>query len=301
MNRATAGGLAAIALWSGTVAVARSAAEAVGPLTAAAAVCGVGAVPAVLPLLRPGARRRAVLALPGRYLGVCGALFVAYLLLLFLAVGGAVDRQQTLTIGLLNYLWPPLTVVLAVPLLGRRAGPLLAPGLALALVGLALVVAQGGGVSWRALAGGVAAAPGPHLLAATAAVAWALHSTLTRRWAGGREAGAVGLFLPAAAAALTLAALLRDEPGRWTGRAAAEVLGLGVATWAAYTLWDGAMRRGDVALVAAASYLTPLLSTLVSALYLAVVPGAQLWVGCALLAAGSYLSWRSLGAEPARR
>lgn len=294
MNRATAGGLAAIVLWSGTVALARSAAEAVGPVTAAAAACGVGGLLSLGSLAGSGARRRSLGALPRRYLLGCGALFVAYMLLLFLAIGSAADRAQTLTVGLLNYLWPPLTIVLSVLLLGRRANRLLGPGLVLALAGIGMVVTAGAGLSWRALARTLAADPAPHLLAVGAALAWALYSTLTRRWAGGREAGAVAVFLPAAALVLAAVAALSAEPRAWTVRAAAEVLVLGLATWAAYSLWDGAMRRGNVALVAAASYLTPLLSTLVSCAYLAVVPGAQLWLGCGLLATGSLLGWRAV-------
>ena len=69
---------------------------------------------------------------------------------------------------------------------------------------------------------------------------------------------------------------------------------LGAATVLAYSCWDLAMRRGDILLVAAASYFTPLLSTLVSCLYLGIVPGAKLWLGCAVLVAGSLLSWRAV-------
>jgi drug/metabolite transporter (DMT)-like permease len=69
---------------------------------------------------------------------------------------------------------------------------------------------------------------------------------------------------------------------------------LGLSTYAGYALWDRAMRTGNVASVAAASYLTPLFSTLVSVLYLGVTPGPRLWAGCAVLVTGSVLSWRSV-------
>lgn len=299
--RATVGGLVAVLLWSGTVALARSAAEAVGPVTTAAAACSVGGALSLASLAGSGARRRRIRQLPRRYLAGCGALFMAYMLLLFLAVGGAADRTQTLTVGLLNYLWPPLTVVLSLVLLDLRANRLLGPGLLLASGGIVLVVTAGSGLSWRSLVGALSADPVPAVLAVGAAVTWALYSTLTRRWAGGRDAGAVAVFLPATALVLVLVAGLRHEPGAWSARARAEVLVLGLATWAAYSLWDGAMRRGNVVLVAAASYLTPLLSTLVSCLYLAVVPAASLWLGCGLLIAGSWLSWRAVDGRPARR
>ena len=156
MNRATVGGLVAILLWSGTVALARSAAEAVGPVTAAAAACGVGGLLSLGSLAGSGARRRSLGALPRRYLLGCGALFVAYMLLLFLAIGSAADRAQTLTVGLLNYLWPPLTIVLSVVLLGRRANRLLGPGLVLALGGHR----AGGHGRQRPLLAGAGADPG---------------------------------------------------------------------------------------------------------------------------------------------
>jgi len=63
---------------------------------------------------------------------------------------------------------------------------------------------------------------------------------------------------------------------------------------AAYALWDRAMRRGNLLLVAACSYFTPLLSTLVSCGYLGVEPGGRLWLGCVVLVAGSLLTWRSV-------
>jgi drug/metabolite transporter (DMT)-like permease len=73
------------------------------------------------------------------------------------------------------------------------------------------------------------------------------------------------------------------------------VLGGITVLW--YDLWDAAMRQGNLPLVASASYLTPLLSTLVSCVYLAVIPGAQLWIGCALIIAGSLVSWRSVKSD----
>ncbi len=127
-----------------------------------------------------------------------------------------------------------------------------------------------------------------------AAVSWAMYSNLTRRWAGGRKEGAVVVFLPTTAIVLLLICFFVDEPRQYSGRAVVESLFLGVATYAAYVLWDHAMRRGQVVTVAAASYLTPLLSTIVSCVYLATVPGVQLWVGCAVLVLGSVVSWRSV-------
>jgi drug/metabolite transporter (DMT)-like permease len=293
---ATLAGFGAILLWSSTVAVSRSLSEQLGPLTAGAAVFGVSGALAAATVLRHGPRRRRILGLPPRYLLVCGALFASYMMLLFLAVGRAATREQVLEVGLLNYLWPALTLLLSLVILPNRATWLLAPGTALALGGVFLVVTHGDAVTWGAFAGRLAADPGVYAMAAAAAVAWAAYSNLTRRWAGDRDDGGVAVFMPATALVLGLLAWGLDEPRAWGARSAAEALLLGAATFAGYTLWDAAMRRGDLVLVAAASYLTPLVSTIVSCLYLAVAPGARLWIGCAFLVLSSLLSRRSVAA-----
>jgi drug/metabolite transporter (DMT)-like permease len=62
----------------------------------------------------------------------------------------------------------------------------------------------------------------------------------------------------------------------------------------AYALWERAMRKGDLLLVAACSYFTLLLSTFVSCVYLPVTPGWRLWIGCLVLVTGSLMTWLSI-------
>lgn len=293
----TAGGLVAILLWSSTIAVARGLAEQAGALTGAAAVYSVGGLCC---LAQVGWRWRreegaSFRTLSPRYLWGCGALFVLYTILLYLAVGLARSREQVLEVGLVNYLWPAATVLLSLPLLGCQArwGRLL-PGTLLALAGELLVMTQGAGISWRSALREVQSNPVAYLLALVAALAWALYSNLARRWSTPGARGAVDLFIPATALALWALSFGRSDPVTWTPRALTEAAVLGVITVVAYGLWDAAMRRGNHLLVAVCSYFTPLLSTAVSCVYLGVHPGARLWVGCGLLIAGSLLSWRGV-------
>ena len=299
---ATAGGFVAILLWSTTVALARSLAEQLGAVTAAAAVFTVSAVPALAGLAWRGNKRRQIGCLPRAYLIGCGLLFVGYMILLFLAIGVAENREQVLEVGLVNYLWPTLTLVLTVVLLGNTARLLLLPGTLLALGGVFLVLTQEHHVSWQSFSANLASNLLAYLLAAAAAVSWALYSVLTRKWAGGRGAGGVALFLPATAGALLLIGLFVDEPRAWSVRSCIEAAVLGLATFLAYGLWDSAMRAGHVVLVATSSYLTPFLSTAASCLYLGIAPAPSLWVGCGILIAGSVLSWYAVSeAQEARK
>ena len=74
--------------------------------------------------------------------------------------------------------------------------------------------------------------------------------------------------------------------------------GLAAVTTLAYFLWDVSMRKGNLLLVVACSYFTPLLSTVVSCLYLRVSPSPKLWIGCLLLVSGSLITWRSVSDRP---
>jgi len=297
----TASGLGAILLWSTTFAFARSLSEQVGPLTAGAAAYLIGGAGCLVRFALLPAPARRLEGLTRSYVFGCGGLFVFYTAALYLAIGLCRSREQLIEVALVNYLWPSFTVLGSLVLLRKRARLWLAPGTALALVGIFLVLTQDGQVSWGTLRAHVRTNPLAYGLAFAAAVAWALYSNLTRRWSTPGTRGAVELFVPVTGFVLLGLRLLVPEPAGWSVRAAGEATGLAVVTTLSYVLWDLAMRRGNVLLVAAASYLTPLLSTIVSSLYLGVLPGIRLWVGCGLLVLGSILTWRSVFDGPPRR
>jgi drug/metabolite transporter (DMT)-like permease len=294
----TGGGFAAIVLWSTSFAIARSLSEHVGPLTAGASAYLIGGGFCLLRLWGAKTSIRSLGSLSRRYLLGCGFLFILYTAVIYAAVGLAKDREQLLEIALVNYLWPAGTILLSLPLLNKRASLWLLPGTALALTGVFLVMTQGADVSWRTFSEHLRSNPPAYVLALIAAAAWAVYSNLARRWSAPGLGGAVELFVPATGVVLLIMRLFATEPTVWTGRSIGEAVVLGAVTALAYALWDGAMRKGNLLLVVAGSYFTPLLSTLVSCAYLNLTPGPKLWVGCLLLVTGSLLSWISVSDRP---
>ena len=295
IERNTLAGLGAILIWSTSIALVRSISEQVGPLAGAAAVHLIGGgFSFAFFLYRSKGSLLPLQSLSGKFLLGCGALFVLYMLALFVAVGMAADRHQVLEIGLLNYLWPALTILFSLLLLHKKGNFILVPGTLLALSGVFLVLTQGQAISVASIIGNVGRNPGVYALAFTAAVSWGLYSNLTRRWGGPQARGAVELFILVTGVVFLLFFWLAGEGRVWTWRAGLEVTFMGLATALAYILWDRAMRKGDIVFVAACSYFTPLLSTLLSCLYLQVTAGVSLWMGCLLIVAGSLLSWMAV-------
>lgn len=210
---------------------------------------------------------------------------------IYVAVGAATDRLQVLEVGLVNYLWPSLTLILAVPILARKARVTLLPGCFLSFAGVLLA----SGEVWDVLLGNFRVNWLPFVLAFVAAVCWALYSNLAHRWAGEAETWAVPVFLLASGLVLAVLRFLVVERPHWTTQAEMELAYMSIfPTILAYSFWDNAMRRGNLILVASISYLTPLLSIIISSLYLNVQAGTNLWVGCLLVIAGSITCKKSI-------
>ena len=133
----------------------------------------------------------------------------------------AKSRQQVLEVGLMNYLWPALTIVFSLFLLNKKAGPLLFPGALLAVVGIFFVIGQEVSISWTSFTGNFAGNPLAYSFGLLAAIFWALYSNLTRRWAE-RSGGGVELFIPATGVFLLTFRLFNPEAGFWTIRAGLE-------------------------------------------------------------------------------
>jgi drug/metabolite transporter (DMT)-like permease len=287
-------GLLAILLWSTTVALIRSLAERIGPLTAASSIYLLGGALSLARIGCSGLLKHQIRGLPRSYLLGCGALFALYMFSIYLGIGLASSRLQALEIGLLNYLWPALILVFSVFLLDKRAHLLLVPGTLVSMLGVFLVLTQGTSISWSSFWRNVASNLPAYALGLTAGVSWALYSTLARRWAGPQSGGGIPFFMMATGLLLLGLRLFHQEQSQWSSRAVSEMLFMSVATLAAYASWDRAMRKGDVVLLGACSYFIPLLSTLVSCLYLEIAPELNLWLGCGAIILGSLISWASV-------
>jgi drug/metabolite transporter (DMT)-like permease len=291
----TALGLLAIVLWSATVGLARSLAGSIGSLTAGGAVYLIGGIAGCGYLLALRVRPREYLtSFAPRYLLGCGALFVLYCFHIYTALGIAKSDTQALEAGLIHYLWPALTLLASVVLLRWRAGVLLGVGLAVATGGVWLAMTHGQTFSFHAVLGRLAASPMVYLCALVAAVCWALYSALSRKWGGEGGAGAVPLFMLATGAVLLSLSIIAGESRQWSQRVVLELIALGIAPNLGYVFWDRAMRGGDLVLVAACSYFTPLLSIVFACVYLGVLPGWGLWVGCLLVALGAVVCRASI-------
>ena len=106
---------------------------------------------------------------------------LTFCLAIFTSSGGA----QTMEVGMVNYLWPSLTILFAVLFNGVRTRWWLYPGLLVAFGGIIVILSGDKGFSVTEFVARFAENPVSYLLALVAAVTWAGYSSMTRAWGKG--------------------------------------------------------------------------------------------------------------------
>lgn len=232
---------------------------------------------------RPGAMK-ALKQSPLAWLVGVGGLF-GYHAVYFSALRSA----PAIEASLIAYLWPLLLVVASALLPGEKLRLHHLIGVVLGLIGAFLVITKG---EYLSLSEGLR--PG-HFLALICAVIWAGYSVLSRKL-GDVPTDAVAGFCLVTALLATLCHFAFEEtiwPNSMLEWAAIAGLGL-FPVGAAFYVWDHGVKKGDIMVLGAASYASPLLSTLV--LVVAGYAPAHWSVGaaCALITLGALLAAKDL-------
>jgi hypothetical protein len=102
----------------------RGVSEGLGPVGGAAMIYSLSGLLLIFTVGFPNLRQ-----IPRRYLLAGSVLFVSYEICLALSLGYAASRQQAIEVGMVNYLWPSLTILFAILFNGQKSSWLVIPGL----------------------------------------------------------------------------------------------------------------------------------------------------------------------------
>jgi drug/metabolite transporter (DMT)-like permease len=279
---ATMIGLTAILMWS-LLSVLTVASGKIPAFQLAAMTFAIGALVGFLTWIGRKDAIRALAQPPLPWMVGVGGLF-GYHALYFLALRFAPPAEASL----LNYLWPLLIVLFSSLLPGERLLPHHVVGTLLGLAGTVLLFAGN--------AGHFAAGQLPGLVAAfVAAFVWATYSVMSRRLKTVPTAAVAGFCLATALLAALVHSLVEttvwpDAPLQWL---AVALLGIG-PVGAAFYAWDVGMKRGDIRVLGAASYATPLLSTAFLIAFGFAKATATIAVAAMLIAGGGFVAAKDL-------
>jgi drug/metabolite transporter (DMT)-like permease len=283
-RRAMAAGMGAIALWGG-LATLSVLAGAIPPFQMVAMTFAVGASLGTLRARLRGVAWGDLIRWPGRVwlLGI-GGLF-GYHALYF----GALQLAPPAEANLVNYLWPLLIVLLSSLLPGERLAPHNIIGAAFGFAGTILLFAGNSGSSPDP-----AHMPG-FVAAFVAAFVWAGYSVMSRRFAGVPTDAVAGFCLATALLAAICHFVLETTVWPETAMQWLAVVALGIGpVGIAFFVWDIGMKRGDIRVLGAVSYATPVLSTGFLILAGFAKPTATLAIAAALIAGGGLIAAKDM-------
>ncbi|MEB6380618.1 aromatic amino acid DMT transporter YddG [Leclercia adecarboxylata] len=286
-KKATLIGLIAILLWSAIVGLIKNVSEGFGPVGGAALIYTCSAVLLLFTLGFPKIQK-----FPMSYLLIGSVLFVCYELCLSLSLGFTHNGRQAIEVGMVNYLWPSMTILLAVVINRQKTSPLIIPGVILAIVGIGRVLGGDGGFSLEDMKNNVMDNPLSYGLAFSGAVIWAIYCVVTQRIAQGNNG--ITLFFILTALTLWVKYLISPQPEfilSW--HAWISLLLAAMAMGFGYAAWNVGILHGNVTVLAAASYFIPIISAVLAAFMLNSHLTLAFWQGTAMVSLGSLICWWS--------
>ena len=284
-RKATLTGLMAILLWSAIVGLIKGISEGFGPVAGAALIYTCSSLLLLFTVGFPAVRK-----FPRSYLIIGSILFVCYELCLSLSLGFTHSGRQAIEVGMVNYLWPSLTIVLSVIANRQKTSWVIIPGIIIAIAGICRVLGGDRVFSLSEMADNVMDNPLSYGLALSGAIIWAIYCVVTKKIAQGNNG--ITLFFMLTALTLWVKFLASPQPEFilstrvWVELAlAAMAMGFG------YAAWNVGILHGNVTVLAAASYFIPVISAMLAAFMLSSQLSSSFWQGTAMVSLGSLACW----------
>lgn len=220
-------------------------------------------------------------------------LFVSYELSFAFAIAYAENSQQAIEVNIINYLWPSLTIVAFIFVKELKFNFLVIIGLLISISGIIYIQNGDEGFNLYGLINNSQSNPLSYGLAFMAAIIWAFYCVVTKKMSNGHNP--ISIFFIAAALTLWCKLIIFHSISIPTLQlstniyilVAALVVGLG------YGAWNIGIVHGNITILVAASYFSPILSSISSMIILQTHLSASFWYGTWMVIIGSLICWIS--------
>ncbi|MCZ8872186.1 aromatic amino acid DMT transporter YddG, partial [Escherichia albertii] len=284
-QKATLIGLIAIVLWSTMVGLIRGVSEGLGPVGGAAAIYSLSGLLLIFTVGFPRIRQT-----PKGYLLAGSILFVSYEICLALSLGYAASRHQAIEVGMVNYLWPSLTILFAILFNNQKTNWLIILGLLLALAGVCWVLGGENGLKYDEIINNITTSPLSYFLAFIGAFIWAAYCTVTNKYACGFNG--ITIFVLLTGISLWIYYFVTPQPEMsFSTPVVIKLISAALTLGFAYAAWNIGILHGNVTIMAVGSYFTPVLSSALAAILLNAPLSFSFWQGALMVCGGSLLCW----------
>lgn len=202
----------------------------------------------------------------------------------------ATDGTQTMEVGMINYLWPTLTILFAILFNGQKAKWWVCIGMLFAIYGIFIVLSGNLAVDFAEIWHRVQSNPASYILALFAAIFWAAYSNFTRAWARGQNPTTL-IFGMDMIFFTTVWFLGAGDSHPWNLKGVLFAVGSALIMGSAYGMWTFGVQKGRIEIMSIMSYFTPVLSCLFASFLIGAKLSHEFWVGVSIVVLGSFICW----------
>lgn len=286
-------GFVTILIWGTSAIFTRNLSTGLGAYTSAALVNLIGGITV---LVIQAVKKQGLAGLrdvPKAYLPVCGTLFVVYTATSYVSMSMVQSDASVVVLVLIRFLWPLFTLIFTIPILKARASGWLVCSVAVSFLGIVIAKLGNDIFHLSSFVDNILSGddlPG-YLLGFVVAISWGLYTNLTKKYIGTRRVDAVGIYMILTAVVLGSIAIVVDEPRNFSPGLFAQVLYAAIVVGAlANTLWNLAIKKGNMLLVVLVSNFLPIISTVMTSFMLGVGITIPILVGSILVVVGTLWS-----------
>lgn len=233
-----------------------------------------------------------LMSIPKKYFIFAGSAFVLTEIFFSSAIAMTKTPNQVLEVGMLNYLWPMLTVIFSIFINNIKLRWIINMGVLFTIFGIYLCMGASGGLSFLNIVSNIKSNPIAYTFAIGGAIAWALYSNLSVRYSKG--VNGVAYFFAIVSILLWIRFLISDSsiiiPNYFS---IFSLIILGAILGLSYLIWEKAIHKGNFIFLVICSYFIPIVSMLFASFIIKSMPNIEFWIGVIFVIIGSLICWLS--------
>lgn len=285
-NVATLIGLSAILLWSLMAGLIKKVSMLLGADLGITLVYSCSALLVLLIFKLPNLRK-----ISKKYLFWGTLLFCGYELSFAFAIAYAENAQQSIEVNIIHYLWPSLMVMAFILVQELKFSIWVIFGLLLSIIGIIYIQTGESGLDLNQVIENFKSNPISYILALAAAIIWSIYCVITKKMSEGNNP--ISIFFIFTAIILWIKFLWVEEllVPSLNLITTLYIVSAGLAVGLGYAAWNIGIMRGNITILVAATYCSPILSSLSAMLILQTDLSVSFWKGTCMVIVGSFICW----------
>ena len=287
---ATCIGLSAILLWASIIALIKKVSLLLGPDFGILLIYSFSTVIVAVIFGFPSLQK-----IPKKFLLITTLLFVSYEFCLSYAIALTSSERQAIEVSILNYLWPSFTIVALLLVKEFKFNLYIFIGLNISILGVGYIQTNGQGVNISYMLQNISANPIVYLLALSGAVIWAIYCVMTRTYKIKQNPIALYFLVISILLWVKFLIYMPDTTvfNTFSFSSITYVILAAFALGIGYAAWNIGIVHGNISVLVASSYFTPILSSIVAVFMLNTTLPGVFWQGVIAVTVGSLICWLS--------